>query len=290
MIKVDNLVSPSAEQFDVVIGGMRNAFKSYDRADSEICKGESVDKDSIRYCFVCEDECTPTTECFILGENDEKLAKNLIGGDSPSHRKFLRQLPLIMDITAPLFFWKQLDTYKIGTTANAESTMHTLVKEPFKIENFEVQHFLSINGEETDWLRCVEYEDSDLWFEGMENHGYCFTPEEYFKENFINLLNSLRYFYLKTKDQKYWYAINELLPQSYLQKRTWAANYEVVLTIMAQRIHHKIPEWRSLIIYWLQNIPYLLDFAIADGLVRKKYSDVVINDDSEEVLYSLELN
>ena len=271
MIKVDNLTPPSAKQFNVVTAGIRNAFKSYDRADSDLV---NIDK----------------REVFDFGKRDFGLANTLVGGDSPSHRKFLRQLPLIMDITAPLFFWKQLDTYKVGTTANSESTMHTLVKEPFKIEDFEVQHFLNIDGKETNWLQCMEYEDSDLWFEGMENDGYCLTPEEYFNDYFVNLLNSLRYFYLKTKDQKYWYAINELLPQSYLQKRTWAANYEVVLTIIAQRIHHKIPEWRSLIVYWLKNIPYLLNFAISAGIVKRIDSNVVINDDSEEVLYSLELN
>ncbi len=282
MIKIDNLETPSPEQFNVVIGGMRNAFKSYDRTDSEICKGETVDKNSIRYCFGCGKECTPQTECFILGEKDEKLANNLVSGDSPSHRKFLRQLPLIMNITAPLYFWKQLDTYKVGTTANSESTMHTLTKYPFKLEDFSTEFINSVDSEKNNWFVSSDYD-----FDGLVLDDGFIDLYEYFEYYFLGLLNILREKYLKTKDMNYWYLLNELLPQSYNQKRTWSANYEVVLTIIAQRIHHKLPEWRNLINYWLKNIPYLIDFALADGVIRLKNSNVVIND-SDEILFSLE--
>ena len=271
MIKVENLVAPSAQQFTVVINGMRNAYKSYDRADSGICVNSEIEKE---ICYECpyvdhwEDEapysrpiCYIDTyenePVFVLGKNDRKLAENLISGDSPSHRKFLRQLPLVMDITAPLYFWKQLDTYKIGTTANSESTMHTLTKNEFKLKDFSVQE----NSED-------------------------FLPQDVLGQIVIQL-NVWRDIYLKTKDKRYWHAINEFLPQSYNQKRTWTANYEVLLTIINQRIYHPLSEWRDLIIFWLLNIPYLLEFALADGVIKKKDSDVVINNKKEEVLFSL---
>ena len=243
MIKIKNLVTPTPGMLEVVIKGMRLPFKSGDKSDSGVAykgiDGELVEPE------------------FYLGNKDKQLLLNLCKAGDPSHRKLLRQLPVVMDITAPLYWWKQCDQYKVGTVTQSESTMHTITKYPFKIEDFSVKNFLEIDGEETNWLRCTEYEDSDLWFEGMENHGYCFSPEEYFQENFINLLNSLRYFYLKTKDMKYWYAINELLPQSYNQTRCWSGNYETLVTIIQQRRGHKLGEWQTFIDYMLENVPYL---------------------------------
>ena len=266
MIEINNLTPPSPKQFKTVIAGIRNAYKSHNLADSEIVEIDDH-------------------EVFALGEEDSKLANTLVARDNPSHRKFLRQLPVVMDIKAPLYFWKQLDTYKIGTTANSESSMHCLIKEPFKPDDFSVENFLDIDVRETNSLECLEYEDFDLWFSGI-GYDYVITTEEYFKDNIVNLLNSLRYFYLETKNKEYWYAINELLPQSYFQKRTWAANYEVLLNIITQRIHHKLPEWRDLIVYWLKNVPYLYEFVYAAGIITIKDKNVVINDSSKEILYS----
>ena len=252
MLEITNLVTPSPEQFEVVIKGMRLPMKSGERSDSKI---------TIENCLFMGDGIIGDMpdKVFNLGEKDKQLLLNLCKAGDPSHRKILRQLPVIMDIKAPLFWHKQMDQYRIATTTNSESTMHCLVKEPFKIEDFSVKHFLNIDGEETNWLKCTEYEDSDLWFEGMENHGYCFTTEEYFQENFVNLLNSLRIFYLKTNDMKYWYALNELLPQSYNQTRCWSGNYETLVNIINQRSGHKLGEWKIFIDYMLENVPYLKD-------------------------------
>ena len=265
MLKVENLVPPSPEQFEVVLKGMRLPFKSGDKSDSEICKGEfhfNFDKSNYPQ-FCCTEKCEQPSECFFLGENDEKLLLNLCKAGDPSHRKVLRQLPVKAFITAPLYWWKQMDQYKVGTVTNSESTMHTMTKYPFKVEDFSVENFLEIDGEETNWLECREYEDSDLWFDGIENDGYCFTTEEYFQENFVNLLNSLRIFYLKTDDKKYWHALNELLPQSYNQTRCWSGNYENLVTIINQRSGHKLGEWKTFIDYMLENVPYLKEIVEA---------------------------
>lgn len=264
MIEINNLVPPSAKQFNTVIAGIRNAYKSYDRADSELA---NVDEHKV----------------FAFGKEDNKLARTLIAGDSPSHRKFLRQLPIIMDIKAPLFFWKQLDTYKIGTTANSESTMHCLTKEPFKIEDFSTDHFDSVDSKENNWFESYENGNE---FDGLILDDGYIDLDEYFEYYNLGLLNSLREKYLKTKNMNYWYLINELLPQSYLQTRTWSANYEVLLNIIAQRIHHKLPEWRSLIVCWLKNVPFLPEFALAAGIITIKDKDIVINDSIQELLYS----
>ena len=262
MLEITNLVTPSPEQFMAVIKGMRLPMKSGDRSDSKYCNNFGGYDDNCSNCLKYseeEDMCylDDGQHEFVIGDADKKLLFNLCSAGDPSHRKVLRQLPVIMDITAPLYFFKQLDTYKVGTVAQSESTMHTMTKYPFKVEDFSVENFLEIDGEETNWLQCSEYEDSDLWFDGMDNHGYCFTPEEYFQENLINLLNSLRHFYLKTNDPKYWFAINELLPQSYTQTRCWSGNYENLVTILKQRKGHKLSEWEQFRTYVLNNVPYL---------------------------------
>lgn len=269
MIKIENLVTPSPEHFFAALRGMRNAFKSWDKSDSfyitdpEICRMEKrcnscpyhgdVDIDHY-WCWArISDQYYP----FVIGKKDKQLLLNLCKAGDPSHRKVLRQLPVIMDITAPLYWWKQADKYQVGTVTNSESTMHTMTKEPFKIEDFSVNNFLSIDGEETNWLECNEYEDYDMWFGGLEYEGQCMTPEEYFQEYFVNLLNSLRVFYLKTNDRKYWYALNEILPQSYNQTRTWSGNYEVLLNMIQQRRGHKLTEWQTFSEHMLEHVPYL---------------------------------
>lgn len=277
MIEVTNICDPDTAFWDTAIDGMRNAFKSNKKHDSNFCYG------NVDYCWTSSDLCSacpyykkevnPDDEndyddwcnyslgddgfpTYVLGENDLSLAKNLISGDSPSHRKFLRQLPVEMDIKAPLYFWKQLDTYKVGTTANSESTMHTLTKYPFKIEDFS-----------TDDL-------DQAW--GMVAH----TGRELLEFYIIPFLNGLRDEYLETKDKRYWHAINKLLPQSYNQKRTWSANYEVLLTIIQQRKNHPLKEWHDLIDVWLENIPYLKEFndVIESSLSKSKKLNKALDD------------
>lgn len=291
MLEIINAVYPSPEQCEIVVSGSRNAYKSWDRSDSFICWDNDEYWKTDDICNKCKfnEKCKTESnngDVFVLGENDERLLENLCHAGETSHRKFLRQLPVIFDIRAPLYFWKQLDTYKVGTTANSESTMHTLVNEPFTIDDFSMENFLSLNMEDVNYLECFEYDDSEYDFGGISFDGQLVEQGQYLSELYINLLNSLRYFYFKTSDKRYWHAINELLPQSYMQSRTWSANYEVLLKIMTQRIHHKLAEWRTLIVFWLKSVPYLLKFACAAGIVKVKGRKVLIADTGEH-LYDL---
>ena len=174
----------------------------------------------------------------FIGPNDMKLAQTLIKA-GPEHRKFLRQIFVSVDITAPLYFFKQFDTYKIGTTANSTSTMHKLTSKPITLDCFETDDF---NTE-------LEYYQGNTT--GM------------LSELMIEQLEFLRQKYLETKDKKYWKELVRWLPESWLQTRTWTANYEVIRTIVHQRENHKLNEWsgqddpsKDNFIKWAKSLPY----------------------------------
>ena len=233
MIEITNLVTPSHNWWEAAIKGMRNPFKSRDKSDSEIKAAYDITENDCYNCSSYKSCGDMNGICgLIIGKKDKQLLLNLCKAGT-SHRKVLRQLPVIMDIEAPLYFWKQLDQYKLGTVTNSESTMHCLTKEPFKLKDFSVENYRSLFGSKTeDQLKA-------------------------FEELIVSDLNDLRDGYLETKDMKYWNSLNELLPQSYMQKRTWSANYEVLVNIIQQRKGHKLDEWNELINYWLENVPYL---------------------------------
>lgn len=198
MIKIENIVQPSNEQWMAVIKGMRNPMNSWHLSDTK----ETLEKNE-------NNELVPIIE---LGENDFDLMKRLITAGS-EHRKFLRMLPVTMDITAPLYWWKEYDTYKIGTTANSCSTMHKIHAKEFTLDDFSHEHLDEISIE--------------------------------LLEDYINHINDMRVWYNETKDKKYWWQIIQLLPSSYNQKRTVFLNYEVLQNIYSQRKEHKLDEWRE---------------------------------------------
>ena len=174
----------------------------------------------------------------FIGPNDMKLAQTLIKA-GPEHRKFLRQIFVSVDITAPLYWWKQMDTYKVGTTANSTSTMHKLTSKPITLDCFEADDF-----------------NSELdYFQG--------NTTGMLSEIIIEQLEFLRQRYLKTKDKGYWKELVRWLPESWLQTRTWTANYEVIRTIVHQRQEHKLNEWsgkddpsKDNFIKWAKSLPY----------------------------------
>lgn len=198
MIKIENIVQPSNEQWMATIKGMRNPMNSWHLSDTK----ETLEKNE-------NNELVPIIE---LGENDFDLMKRLITAGS-EHRKFLRMLPVTMDITAPLYWWKEYDTYKIGTTANSCSTMHKIHAKEFTLDDFSHEHLDEISIE--------------------------------LLEDYINHINDMRVWYNETKDKKYWWQIIQLLPSSYNQKRTVFLNYEVLQNIYSQRKEHKLDEWRE---------------------------------------------
>ncbi len=191
-------------------------------------------------------------ECFsyaFIGPNDMKLAQTLIKA-GPEHRKFLRQIFVSVDITAPLYWWKQMDQYKIGTVTDSTSTMHKLTSKPITLESFEIDDF----NPEIVYYKILDAQN-DI---GM------------LADFMIEQLEFLRQKYLETKDKRYWKELVRWLPESWLQKRTWTANYEVLYSIVLQRGHHKLEtEWDKGFIHWCASLPYAKDL-IFYGEEREK--------------------
>lgn len=202
MIKVENI---EIFNFEGAFRGLRNPMNSWAKSDS----GFVYDKD---------DEEKSNT--FIIGPNDIRLAQRMLNG-GPEESKFMRQIMISMDIDAPLFFWKEFDTYKVGTTANSCSTMHKLTSEEISAQNFS-------------FIKPEEFED-------QYNQYFIKTAQE----EIIQYCEILRKVYNKTKDKRIWRALIEILPEGWNQRRTWTANYQVLRNIYFQRRNHKLDEWRE---------------------------------------------
>lgn len=226
MIKFENTEVMNIEG---AIRGMRNPLNSWEKSDS-IFRYGNCNND----CPDCE-RCTVLKGmCFKLGENDLDLARRLIKAGS-DHRKFLRQIFVSVDITAPLYWWKEFDTYKVATVANSCSTMHKIHAKPIELSDFSIDDFY------------IEDEGLDL--------------SDYFK-NVVADCESLRRKYLETKDKKYWRGLIQLLPESYNQKRTVTLNYETLRNIYGSRHNHKLDEWSIGFMEWIDSLPY------ADDLIK----------------------
>lgn len=204
------------------IRGMRNPLASWDKSDSKWSE-----------------------ESFIIGKKDIELAQRLIKA-GPEHRKFLRQIFVSVDITAPLFYWKQADTYKVATVANSTSTMHKLASTPITLECFEIDDF----------------EENLKYFQG--------NTTGMLADLIIEQLEFLRQKYNETKDIRYWKELIRWLPEGWLQKRTWTANYETIRAICSkgQRRNHRLTEWSKSFIDWAWSLPYAKEF-IFDDLFEK---------------------
>lgn len=211
--------------FQPAIHGMRNPMNSWDKSDSVFCNTEG--------CAFCKYDCYESENVkwdnpdlnFCVGQNDLKLMKTLFNAGT-EHRKYDRMIQVWMDIKAPLYWWKEFDTYKIGTVANSCSTMHKIHAKEFTLEDFSIEHLT---------------ED---------------VIEKPFKD-IINCLNFFRKLYINNnKDKDDWWQMIQLLPSSYNQKRTVMMNYEVIATIIKQRSHHKLDEWHQLIDV-LGGLPYM---------------------------------
>ena len=168
---------------------------------------------------------------YILGENDLSLAKRLRNAGTSDHRKYLRQVMLSVDITAPMYWWKEYDTYKVATVANSTSTMHKIHSKPFEIDDFSHDH-LTENGLKV--LKGLVYE-----------------------------MEKIRLEYIETKDKSLWYDLIQLLPSSYNQMRTCTLNYETLINIYKSRKHHKLDEWRSFC-KWIETLPYAKELITAE--------------------------
>lgn len=223
MIKIENVVLPHEKQWEAIIRGMRNPLNSWDKSDSEECRNI--------FCGDCDGECLPHTNGFIIGSNDLNLMKRLFKGGT-EHRKYLRMIQVYVDITAPLYWWKEFDTYKIGTVCNSCSTMHKIHSKEFTWDDFSHEHLTH-----TDAFHMDANEDALNALQVV-----------------INALNYNRKKYLETKDKTYWWQMIQLLPSSYNQKRTVMLNYEVLASMYHQRKNHKLDEWRTFC-EWIKTLP-----------------------------------
>lgn len=210
------------------IRGMRNPMESWDKSDSR-----EVNIDS---CLMGKDgEYRDSPISFYrLGENDLSLAQRLIKAGS-EHRKFQRQIIVSVDITAPLFWWKEADTYKVGTVSNSTSTMHKLSSTPITI-------------------KCFEMDDYESELQKVNMH--------LIWEHIIFQLETLRKLFNETKNKKYWKELIRLLPESWLQTRTVTMNYENILNMYHQRKNHKLSEWHKFC-EWVLTLPYAREFFIS---------------------------
>ena len=217
--------------FDGALRGMRNPKESWNKSDSEW-------ETHINYN---EDEVYTK---FAIGKNDLKLAQTLIKAGS-EHRKFMRQIFVSVDITAPLYWWKEFDTYKVGTVSNSTSTMHKLADTPITRKCFEMDDY------ETE-LRKVNL--PLIW------------------QSLLFNLETLRKLYIETKDKRYWKELIRLLPESWLQKRTVTMDYENLLAMCSkgQRRFHKLTEWSKSFIEWARSLPYAQELIFLDELEEKK--------------------
>lgn len=213
--------------WEAAIRGMRNPMNSWHMSDTH---------ESSSYCPALDEWGGATEDGFYLlvGEDDLNLMHRLCKAGS-DHRKFMRMIMVSCDITAPLYWWKEFDTYKVGTVANSCSTMHKIHAKEFTLDDFSHEYLIN---------------DEDLANYGAE----WTTPLDTLKIT-ISSLNGARRAYLKTKDKKYWWQMIQLLPSSYNQKRTVLLNYEVLTNMYNSRRHHKLDEWHDFC-DWIKSLPH----------------------------------
>ena len=235
MIKIENVEVTGWEH---VIRGMRNPMNSWDKSDSGICKGGD---DGIGCKNCAEYDCEHTYDhSFQLGKADHELMMRLAAG-GPVHAKYRRMIVVYLDITAPLYWWKEFDTYKVGTVANSCSTMHKIAEKEFTLEDFSHEHLLNVPGESV-------------------------LPPLAVLKTTIDTLNAYRTLYLgelmpdgsigiPENRKEMWWQMIQLLPSSYNQKRTIMLNYEVLAGIYPMRKNHKLDEWREFC-QWIESLPY----------------------------------
>ena len=211
MIKLENVVMASPDQMEFIIQGMRNPMNSWEKSDT--------------------DPDFYSLENIEIGQNDLNLMQRLSNAGT-EHRKYMRMMPVYVRITAPLYWWKEFDTYKVGTVANSCSTMHKIAEKEFTLDDFSTEHLISDES-----IPTRIYSAKDMM------------------ETTIKNLNMFRELYLKTKDKEYWWQLIQLLPSNYNQTRNVMRNYEVLANIYRQRKNHKLDEWRE-VCKWIESLPY----------------------------------
>lgn len=225
MLKIENV---EVMGFEASIRGMRNPMNSWEKSDSFIRTCSKGDLD--RLCDKnCQDPYCSGPNISGIGKNDLDLMIRLRNAGT-DHRKFMRMITVTLDITAPLYWWKEFDTYKVGTVANSCSTMHKIHAKEFDVNDFSHEHVEELTGDDY-------------------NMSYDFLLRT------VDILNYYRKKFLETNNKKYWWQMIQLLPSSYNQRRTVMLNYEVLANIYKSRRNHKLDEWHTFC-DWIKTLPY----------------------------------
>ena len=224
MLKIENV---EVMGWEAAIRGMRNPKNSWEKSDSYPCiiLNEITEENGKYRCEGCKNEFVGRPNCMVIGQNDHDLMMRLRNAGT-DHRKFMRMITVYADITAPLYWWKEFDTYKVGTVANSCSTMHKIHAKEFTLEDFSCEHL------ENSWLAHLK-ETIRLLNEARDAYHWCNTDAK----------------------KEYWWQMIQLLPSSYNQKRTVMLNYEVLANIYKSRRNHKLDEWHTFC-DWVENLPY----------------------------------
>ena len=226
MLKIEKFVTPSPEQWEIVMEGMRNPMNSWDRMDSYITNVEDYET------------LETGNSKFIMGDNDYDLAKRLRDGGSV-HAKYRRMMPVWVTLTAPLYWWKEFDTYKVGTVANSCSTMHKIHAKEFTIDDFSCEHL-----HKKSFLHLIEtIKILNVWRDIYLNGGE------------VDNLDGTSCNIYEKNNKDVWRQMIQLLPSSYNQKRTVMLNYEVLANIYESRKDHKLDEWHTFC-HWVDELPY----------------------------------
>ena len=216
MLKIERNVLPSPEQWEMVIEGMRNPKNSWRLSDSCECMADCCDCGAYYNCL------NQGANSYTIGEADHKLMMGLAKG-GPVHAKYRRMIPVFLTINAPLYWWKEFDTYKVGTVCNSCSTMHKIHEKEFTLDDFSHEHLSLLN---------IDLLDRTIY-----------------------VLNVYRHKFLVMNDKKSWWQMIQLLPSSYNQKRTIMLNYEVLVNIYHSRKNHKLDEWHTFC-EWIESLPH----------------------------------
>lgn len=225
MIKLENTITPSADQWNTILLSMRNPMNSWGKSDS----GWEPQFDMAQ---------EPVAGEFVIGPNDLDLMTRLRNAGT-DHRKFMRMITVYLDITAPLYWWKEFDTYKVGTVANSCSTMHKIADQEFTLDDFSHEHLFAVSAHHL--MKIIdalnESRNFYLQWDGMsENERLCCEP-------------------IITSKKDIWWQMIQLLPSSYNQRRTVMLNYEVLANIYKSRRNHKLNEWHTFC-DWIESLPY----------------------------------
>ena len=234
MLKIENVVTPSPEQWKAIIMGARNPMNSWDRSDSYFQFGQVLCKDC---AYTDKNPCGQN--CLYVGPNDQDLMQRLLHSGT-DHRKFMRMITVYVDITAPLYWWKEFDTYKVGTVANSCSTMHKIADKEFTLADFSHEHLEEASERQLYSVILL----MNYWRTVYVNGGMV----EGLTEDECPIV-------WDKKDKRAWWQMIQLLPSSYNQKRTVMLNYEVLANIYKSRKDHKLDEWREFC-EWIEGLPY----------------------------------